>query len=203
MEFIRNFFALIGLLVVIAAGIVYGNYGQSIAQLGDEYQAYRQLDPQAGETYMNMWQRLKESGNTADATVWRIPVEPGLGVAEVEESMKMIANSRNIMFVGEQPLSQQVELMTGQKQRFLKIFQFCNPLTAVMMVDYSDAFSAYLPCRIALVEDKQGGLNLYALDMDMMIHGGHTLPPELFEETQIVKEVILAIMHGGARGDFE
>lgn len=203
MEFIRNLFALIGFLAVLAAVILYGNYGQSVPRLVDEYRAYEQLDPQAGEIYMKMWQRLKESGNTADATVWRVPVEPGLGVAEVEESMKMIANSRNIMFVGEQPLSQQVELMTGEKQRFLKIFQFCNPLTAVMMVDFSDAFSAYLPCRIALVEDKQGGLNLYALDMDMMIYGGRPLPPELYQETQTVKEVILAIMHGGARGDFE
>lgn len=203
MQFIRNLFALVGLLFVVLLAIVYAQYKDEIHAMAGEYQALQQLDAQASEIYLTMWQRLKASGNTADATVWHVPVEADLSVEEVEESMKMIANARNIMFVGEQPLSQQVELMTGQKQRFLKIFQFCNPLTAVMMVDYSDAFSAYLPCRIALVEDKQGGLNLYALDMDMMIHGGRPLPPELFEETQQVKEVMLAIMHGGARGDFE
>lgn len=203
MSSIRNFFAIIGLLTVAAIAFAYVQYEDEIRASYAEYQAFKQLDPHAGEIYMAMWDRLKESGNTADATIWRVPVEAGLSVQDVEESMKMIANSRNIMFVGEQPLSQQVELMTGEKQRFLKIFQFCNPLTAVMMVDYSDAFSAYLPCRIALVEDKAGNYNLYALDMDMMIHGGRPLPPELYEETQQVKEVILAIMHGGARGDFE
>jgi uncharacterized protein (DUF302 family) len=70
------------------------------------------------------------------------------------------------------------------------------------MIDYSDAFSAYLPCRIALVEDKTGQLWLYTLNMDMMIHGGTELPPELFEEANQVKDIILDIMNRGAEGDF-
>lgn len=203
MEFIRNLFGLIGVLVVLIITVVFLYFEDEARALGEEYQAIRMLDPKAGEIYMQMWQRLKESGNTADATVWHVPVEPGLGAEEVEESMKMIANSRNMMFVAEQPLSQQVALMTGKPQRFLKIFQFCDPMTAMRMVDYSDAFSAYMPCRITLVEDQQGRLNLYSLDMDMMIHGGRPLPADLYEETQRVKEILLAIMHGGARGDFE
>jgi len=47
------------------------------------------------------------------------------------------------------------------------------------MVVYNDAYSAYLPGRIALVEDKEDKYNLYSLDMDMMIYAGKTLPPEL------------------------
>ncbi|MDH5515065.1 MAG: DUF302 domain-containing protein, partial [Gammaproteobacteria bacterium] len=104
--------------------------------------------------------------------------------------------------VGELPLSDQVAAMTGEPQRYLKIYMFCNPLTAAKMVDYSDAFSAYLPCRISVVEDKTGKLWIYTLNMDMMIHGGTRLPDELFEEANTVKDVILDIMNRGAAGDF-
>ena len=85
---------------------------------------------------------------------------------------------------------------------FLKIFQFCNPQTAMRMVDYSDAYSAYLPCRIAMVQDKQGKYYLYSLDMDIMLHGGKTLPPELFVEAKKVQAIITDIMQRGAAGDF-
>ncbi|MBE0510526.1 MAG: DUF302 domain-containing protein [Chromatiales bacterium] len=203
MRTIRNFFALIGLLSILGAVFVYSQYGERIQGMMGEYRALQAMDPMAAEVYRGMWDKLKETGNAADATVWRVPLAEGIGPKEAEESMKMIANSRNIMFVAEQPLSEQVALMTGEKQRLLKIYQFCNPLTAIRMVDYSDAFSAYFPCRIAMIEDKHGSYALYSLNMDLMIHGGRSLPPELFAETQHVKEVMLAIMEGGARGDFE
>ncbi len=120
----------------------------------------------------------------------------------MEETMRFVANEHNIKNVGELPLSEQVMAMTGEEMRYLKIYMFCNPLTAIKMVDYSDAFSAYLPCRISVVEDKSGKLWLYSLNMDMMIHGGTELPADLFEEASEVKEIIVDIMNRGAEGDF-
>jgi uncharacterized protein (DUF302 family) len=79
---------------------------------------------------------------------------------------------------------------------------FCNAMTALEMLDHSDAYSAYLPCRVSMVEDKEGGLWLYSLNMDAMIHGGKPLPPALKEEAEGVKEIILDIMNRGAEGDF-
>ena len=118
------------------------------------------------------------------------------------EAMSSVATDLNIRAVGILPLSKEVEAKTGKPQRLLTIYQYCNPLTAMKMVDYSDAFAAYLPCRIAMVEDKQGKVWLYALDMDMMIFGGKTLPAELYKEATSVKDVILKIMSAGAAGDF-
>ena len=180
MGFIRNIFALIGVVAVVA--VVYG-YQKFSADIN----AFDSFDARAGETYLSMWDKLKETGNSADATVWIVPLEEGVSVEDAEEAMKIIANDRNIMHVGEQPLSQQVELQTGEKQRFLKIFQFCDPLTAMRMVEYSDAFSAYLPCRIAMVEGKDGQIRLFSLNMDLMIHGGKELHAELKAEAQAVK----------------
>lgn len=205
MNFIRNILALIGLVALIGAAFGYYKYGAMLTQITSmsaEQAALEQLDPKAKDTYMTMWKKLKETGNSADATVVKYPLAEGVTPEDAEQSMKMVANEHNIKAVGELPLSEQVKLETGQDQRFLKIFQFCNPQTAMKMVDYSDAYSAYLPCRVAMVQDKQGKYNLYSLDMDMMIYGGKTLPPELLAEAKKVQEIITDIMKRGAEGDF-
>ncbi len=229
MVVLRNILALIGLIALIGGGYAYSKYKPmydeyqpvmlTIEQIGLEKMKFMmagmadwdipalirlgdELDPKAPEVYRKMISRLIETRNSADATVWKIPVEEGLSVEDVELSMKNVANEHNIKNVGELPLSDQVELMTGEEQRFLKIYMFCNPLTAMNMVQHSDAYSAYLPCRISLIEDKEGKLWLYALDMDMMIWGGATLPDFLEEEALSVRSIIKDIMKRAAEGDF-
>jgi uncharacterized protein (DUF302 family) len=192
---IWNLLALIGLLLV--AGMIY-----MATQLGENLTNLRSFDSKAPEVYLDMAEKLIETGNAAEATVWKVPVQEGLGWQDVEQTMRFVANEHNIKNVGELPLSEQVAAMTGKPQRFLKIYMFCNPLTAANMFDYSVAFSAYLPCRISLIEDPQGKLWLYTLNMDMMIHGGKTLPEALKEEAIGVKDTILDIMNRGATGEF-
>jgi len=192
---IRNILAIIGLIAILAVA-----YGYS--KFGSELEALKALDPKARGVYTEMWQKLKENGDSASATVWKQALAEDVDWEDAEEAMRSTATELNIRGVGELPLSTQVELMTGEEQRFLKIYQFCNPQTAMKMVNYRDAFSAYLPCRIAMIEDKNGKYWLYALNMDMMIYGGKTLPPELLEEAIAVKEAILTIMERGANGDF-
>jgi uncharacterized protein (DUF302 family) len=196
-----NLFALLGLAFV--AGIIWlavsFDFGvQSLRDLGN----VSRFDDKAPEVYITMAKNLLASGNAAEATVWKIPVAEGLSVEDVEQTMRFVANEHNIKNVGELPLSEQVAAMTGSEQRFWKIYMFCNPLTAGKMIEYSDAYSAYLPCRVSLVEDKEGRLWIYTLNMDMMIHGGTALPPDLFEEANTIKEVILDIMNRGAAGEF-
>ena len=129
-------------------------------------------------------------------------VADGLTFEEVDDSIQSVALAENIRDVGQLPLGEQVALMQGSDWRQLKIYLYCNPLTAAKMVEYSEAFAAYLPCRIALVEDDDGALWLYSLDMDMMIHGGKPLPPDLKAEAERVKKVILTILDKAATGDF-
>ncbi len=226
MAALRNVLALIGLLALMAGGYAYLKYKPiydtyqpmltEVRQIGPEKMKSMmeswdipalirlgdELDPRAPEVYKTMLERLIETKNSADATVWKVPVGEGLSVEDVEASMKNIANEHNIKNVGELPLSEQVRLMTDEEQRFLKIYMFCNPLTAMNMVQHSDAYSAYLPCRISLIEDKEGKLWLYALDMDMMIWGGATLPDYLKEEALSVRSIIKDIMERAAEGDF-
>ncbi len=165
-------------------------------------QAFDSYDDRAFATYKAMFDRLLETGNSAAATVWKVKVAEGLSFEEVDESIQAVAIDNNIKDVGALPLGDQVEAMTGQPWRKLKIYLYCNPLTAAKMVEYDIAFSAYLPCRVALVEDEQGELWITSLDMDMMIYGGQRLPDELRQEALHVREVILDIMNRAAEGDF-
>ena len=186
---IRNVLALIGLAVLAGAGYGY-------AQLRSDY------DPKAAEVYAGMVKRLIETGNPAEATVWKAQVKAGLTFEDVDTAIKSVATDMNIRDVGQLPLGDQVEAMRGSKWRKLKIYLYCNPLTAARMIDYSDAYAAYLPCRVSLVEDKTGRLWLYTLDMDMMIHGGKPLPAELKAEALKVKEILQAVLARGAKGEF-
>jgi uncharacterized protein (DUF302 family) len=201
LKLIWNLLALVGLAFV--AGIIWLaiTYDFGLQNIKD-LQNLSSFDEKAPEVYMEMTKGLLATGNAAEATVWKIPVAEGLTVADVEDTMRFVANEHNIKNVGELPLSEQVAAMTGQDQRFWKIYMFCNPLTAAKMINYSDAYSAYLPCRVSLVEDQEGKLWIYSLNMDMMIHGGSSLPQELFDEANSIKETILDIMNRGAEGAF-
>jgi uncharacterized protein (DUF302 family) len=201
MKLIWNLLALVGLAIV--AGVIWlavtQNFGvQNVKDLAN----LKHFDPKSAEVYAGMTKTLLATGNGAEATIWKVPVAEDLSPADVEEVMRFVANEHNFKNVGELPLSEQVAAMTGEDQRFWKIYMFCDPLTAAKMIDYSDAFSAYLPCRIALVEDQTGQLWLYTLNMDLMIHGGTELPEGLYEEANNVKDIILDIMNRGAEGEF-
>ena len=192
MGIIRNILALIGLLAVIALVGVYVKYGKALDG----------FDPQAGEVFGEFAQNLATTKSAAEASIWKVQVAEDMSPEDVEETMKFVANEHNMSNVGELPLYKDIEAKSGESYRFVKIYLFCNSLTAAEMLDYSDAYSAYLPCRITLLEDKEGKLWLMTLNMDMMIYGGEPLPPKLKEEAIKVKEYILDIMNRGASGEF-
>lgn len=195
MTALTRILALVGVLAIALA-----------AWIGPDLWRYKQafdtFDDKAFATYKGMFDRLVETGNAPAATVWSVKVAEGLSFEEVDESIQAVAIDNNIRDVGALPLGDQVEAMTGAPWRKLKIYLYCNPLTAAKMVEYDIAYAAYLPCRVSLVEDANGDLWITTLDMDMMIHGGKTLPPELLEEALNVRRIILDILNRAAEGDF-
>ena len=195
MKLIKNGLTLIGALTIVA--LLWAVY-----KFEPAYNRFSSFDDKASETYIALIENILETGNAAEATVWKMKVKDGLSSRDVDETLKFAANDNNIKNVGELPLSKQVEAMSDKPFRFMKIYMFCDALTASKMVNYSDSYSAYLPCRVSLIEDKTGQLWLYSLNMDLMIHGGTPLPPDLKEEALNVKKIILDIMTRGATGDF-
>lgn len=161
------------------------------------------LDPQAMDTYSDLYDKFVESGgDLGAATVWRVKVEEGVTTDDLAEAFKSAALGTGLLNVGEMPLSKEIEARTGEKQRYLHIYQFCNPITARKATDFSPYFSAYLPCRISVVEDEQGQLWLYSLNMDMFVHGGRNMPEPFKTEAKHVRDTIWKMMQAGAKGEF-
>lgn len=164
--------------------------------------AMRNLEEGSGATFMDMWDKWVESeGDIAVATTWAVKVKPGVTIADIEAALATVATDENTKAVGVLPLSDELEARTGQKQKMLKVFSYCSPATARMMVDFSAAMAAYLPCRVTVVE-REDGLWLYSLNMDMMIKMGKKMPPELKEATMKVRNTIWKMMEKGASGEF-
>ena len=195
MKLVKNLFSIIGVLTLVVTIVL-------LYKLEPSYHVLKTFDKSAASIYSELMDNILKTGNAAEATVWKVQVEEGLTIEEVEETMKFVANEHNIKNVGELPLSQQIEAMSEKPYRYMRIFMFCNALTAAKMVDYNDAFSAYLPCRITLLEDKKGKLWLFSLNMDLMIYGGKPLPSDLKEEALRVKTIIREIMIRSASGEF-
>lgn len=160
------------------------------------------LEDGAGAEASKMWDRWVDAdGDIAVATTWERKVKAGVTIDDLEQVLTQIAAERNMKGVGDLPLSKELEARTGKPQKFLKVYSFCTPTTARMMVDFSPHMSAYLPCRITVVE-KEDGLWMYTLNMDMMVKMGRKLPSPLKEEAWKVRDTIWDMMERGSKGEF-
>jgi uncharacterized protein (DUF302 family) len=161
------------------------------------------LEDGAGAEASRMWDRwIEGDGDIAVATTWERKVKPGLTAQEVEDIIKGVAIERNMRDVGTLPLSKELEARSGKKEKLLTVYSFCSPDTARKMVDFSPHMSAYLPCRISLVELDDGSLMLFTLNMDMMVKMGRKLPSPLKEEAWKVRETMWQMMERASKGLF-
>ena len=191
MKIVRNLLAVIGFLTLVGVGVL---SWRVVPILGE-------FDPEYPRVYGEFASRLLSTGDPGVAMMWAIPVEEGLSPDDVIESMKSIAVSRNLLFVGESPFYKQIEAITGESYRYVNFLSFCDARVGRQMLEYRNEYSGFMPCRIALVEDKEGRLTLYSMNLDMMIHGGRELPEELKASSLKVRDTIRAIMEGGAAGE--
>jgi len=195
MNKIRNLLALVGVAAIVLA-IVGFIWIRPIASRFSEF------DTRAFDVYWGMFEKLLETGNAADSSVWKARVKSGISLSELEETIRFVANQHNVKNIGELPVHESIKAATGKDHRLVKVYMFCDPLTGARLLEHSDSYSAYFPCRISLVEDKSGALWLYTLNIDAMIYGGLPLPPLIKAEASKIKAVMLDIMKRAAAGDF-
>lgn len=160
------------------------------------------LEDGAGAEAGKVWDRWVDSGGDISvATTWERKVQPGVTVNDIEQAFAQIATERNMKAVGELPLSKELEARSGKPQKFLKVYSYCSPDTARMMVDFSPHMAAFLPCRLTVVE-REDGLWIYTFNMDMMVKMGRKLPSPLKEEAFKVRDTIYMMLDKAARGEF-
>lgn len=152
-------------------------------------------------TLLFCWPLLASSSAVVDlaSTVVKKRLEPGVSIDDAVDSMKLRANLLNMKLVAELPLSKQLESM-GVKSRHLTIYQFCDPMSAMKMVEFNTDFAAYLPCRITVTEDANNDVWLVMMNLDAAMRG-ESIPPEYLKYGKFVWKSLLEIMDAGATGD--
>jgi uncharacterized protein (DUF302 family) len=139
-------------------------------------------------------------GMSISDTVLKMPLADDVSMDDAVDSMKLRANSLNFKLVAHLPLYKELEAMGVESPPRIEIFQFCDARIALEMVRFNPDFSAYLPCRITLIEDESGKPWLVTLDLGKVIPGAN-LSPELLEKAELVRDNIESIMTAGANGE--
>jgi len=142
---------------------------------------------------------LTETVNV-NQSVLKMQVNKGVKADDAIKALKSKADELNMKFVAHQPLSKELAAR-GIESRRLEIFQFCNPYDAYVLAKFNPIFAAYMPCRISLIEDKEGTIWLVMLNLDMQIEN-KTLPKTVNRLTKRVNAILVEIMTAGATGEF-
>lgn len=133
-------------------------------------------------------------------TVLKMSLSKGVTPSDAAEAMRSKAAELNMKLVGYQNVGEEVS-NRGVKAPLLEIFQFCDPEDAIKMVQFNTIYAAYMPCRIAMVEDSEGRVWLEMLNLDMII-SAIPLPPELQAIAIGVNGTMLDIITAGSTGEF-
>ena len=135
----------------------------------------------------------------------KLPVKDGVSFDDAVESLKLRANTRNFKFVGHSPLSKEIEAQTGKPALRAEIFSFCDALTARQFIDVSLDFAAFLPCRVAIIEDTGKKMWVVSMMMDMSWldtgKGGPPVPEKLRARAAEIIDIMNDMIKAAANGD--
>lgn len=136
---------------------------------------------------------------------YKVKAKAGVSFDEVVDSMKLRANFHNYKFVGHNPLSKDVQAVTGKPTSRVEVFSFCDSVLARKLLDHVPELIAFLPCRIAVFEDAHKDIWLITLDWDIswldFSQNPNKMSPELYKESKRIRDVMEDMMNAGANGD--
>ncbi len=196
MNFLKSILAFIGGVIIIAVIVAFVKF-----DLGDKMSKASKLDPMAMGAYMNMFEAVLTTGRATEAMVRKVKIDPDVSTEDVIEAMKSIATDANMLQVGDSRMAEKFD-HEGKRQRYVRILHYCSPAIAKQFIDYTESFGAFMPCRILIVENDEGERWLITMAMELMLFGGHTLPPEMMKKAEHVRDTMYKMMDLGAKGDF-
>ena len=191
---VKNLLALIGALVLVVAIGGYAKFGGMISKA-------QSLDAGAMPAYMNMFTQVLESGDPAKAMMKEFEVQEDVENADVIESIKALAEEYNMRVVGDTKMFN-IPDAKPEQVKFVENVSLCSLYIAKKFLNHSRYFGGFMPCRIMLVEYGNGKRYLRTMDLQLAIHGGFPLPPEMLELATKVKTAMDEIPARAAKGDF-
>jgi len=196
MNFIKGIFTIVGALVVLGLLFVGVKYGSSLGK----------MDGKALGLYMDMADKVLTTGDPAKGMVIRrkLIIEEDStkeeAIQNAIEIMDEIADAHGLAVVDKKTMPRK-QLNKEGKAVYTHIRSYCSPSIADVFLKFSGEFVGFMPCRVGIVEDSNGDVWLYTMGLDLMIHGGHELPPKMLELANTVKEAMVDMITKGASGD--
>ena len=202
MKFLKSLFSLIGLIVVAGFLFAYFKF-----DLGTRISQAKSLDPEAMGLYMKMMDDVLTTGDAAKAMVIKrkLKIEPGQdkkeAIQNALEIMDEVGEEYGLAMVDTKLMSRGEKDSMGVYQPYIRIRSYCSPTIAKIFLGYSPEYIGFMPCRIGIVEDKNGDIYLYTMAMGLMIHGGKPLPPKLLNLAQEVQKGMYTMLEKAANGE--
>lgn len=129
----------------------------------------------------------------------RIQVQDDISFDDAVESLKLRANQHNLKFVGGNPIYKEIEALTGKPAKRMEIFNFCDGLTANKLLAADPMMIAFMPCRIAIIEDKAGKRWVISMMMDLKMI--KAMPEDTRKSAEKVMAAMKDMMVAASTGD--
>lgn len=194
---LKNILSAIGAVAVLVLVYMMISFGGMMSKVSS-------LHPDAMGHYMNMFEKVLETGDSAEAMIRKVKINDDVSTEDAIETMKSIAGENNFLVVGDSKMSIDTSLKQPGGKRYIRILHFCAPSIAEDFIKYSRAFGAFMPCRILIVEDDKGDRWLYTMGLELMLYGGKPLPENVLKMGKKVQGLMYGMMDAAATdGDYE
>ena len=130
----------------------------------------------------------------------------GLSFEEVVESLRLKGNELNMRFVGvSTPWKVIREIRGTDDYPRVEIYSFCDLETLAIVLEHMPEFIVFIPCRIAVMEDRDGNIWMVTLDWDVRwlntSPNPNKISEELYKRAISVRERLEIMMEAAANGD--
>jgi len=190
MGLIKGLLTFIGLIVVllmVVAGVI---IGPKVAN----------FDPKALDAYMSMAGKVLESGDPAKGMVIRKKMVIPEGMTKQEaidnaiDIMDEVADAHGLAMVDH-------KVMPRKSGIYTQIRSYCSPSIADVFLNHSREFIGFMPCRIGIIEEPNGDIYLYTMNLDLAIYGGNKLPKKMLDLAHEVETAMYGMLEKGAAND--
>ncbi len=132
--------------------------------------------------------------------------KPGLSFDDVVESMKLRANQLNFKLVGISPMWKDIRaVLEDTTTPRMEVYSFCDIAAGREVMSLAPEAIAFLPCRIAVMEDADKNIWVITLDWDIAwldsVNGSMDISPELAKMARDIRDKMDNIMQAAANGD--
>jgi uncharacterized protein (DUF302 family) len=129
----------------------------------------------------------------------KIQMQDSVSFDDAIESLKLRANQHNLKLVGVNQIYKEIAALTGKPAKRMEIFNFCDGLTANKLLSSDPMMIAFMPCRIAILEDATGKRWVISMMMDLKLI--QALPADARQSAERVMFAMKDMMVAASKGD--